>query len=151
MKRTLHALATSFLLLAACAQPRYENSLSSLAGTGQGQKGETCAAKFSASSCVSITWEKTPTEEDFGSFLFKTYRSNVGDGSPVAQDLGRMNVVLWMPAMNHGSSPVSVERLDVGTFRASNVFFSMRGPWEIQVQVRESDALKDQANIPFTF
>ncbi len=107
----------------------------------------TCLARFQTSQyCLTYTWEKMPTEKDLGTFTFKISRSNALDQSVVMQDFGDLvSVVLWMPSMGHGSSPVTVDRLDTGTFRASRVFFSMPGEWEIRVQVKNGSDVKDQA------
>ena len=93
-----------------------------------------------------------PTETAVGSFVFKTFRSNLADGSPVLVDLTRSEVAvaLWMPAMGHGSSPVKVVRVDIGTYRASQVFFTMKGEWEIRIQLKERGDVKDQAILPIT-
>ena len=61
-----------------------------------------------------------------------------------------VEVALWMPSMGHGSSPVTVERLDTGTYRASEVFFTMKGDWEIRIQLKEGDEVRDQAIVPIT-
>jgi hypothetical protein len=82
-----------------------------------------------------------------GSFLFKVFRPNNADGSPVLEDVGNVSVALFMPSMGHGSSPITVERLDVGTYRAKNVFFTMAGNWEIQFMLKAGDAVTDQAVI----
>lgn len=101
-------------LLTSCADPKYVNPNNAL-GRNPEQKMSACQEKFASGYCVSYAWEKMPTETEFGSFLFKTFRPNLGDGSPIEVDLeGTHAVVLWMPSMGHGSSPVTVEQLDVG-------------------------------------
>jgi len=133
--------------LPACAVPHYVTQTG--ATTTPGQKADACQAKFASERCVSYTWEKMPTDRDVGSFLFKTFRPNAADGSPVLEDLdGTVAVMLWMPSMGHGSSPVTVERVDVGTYRATQVFFVMRGEWEIHFQVKDGNSVRDQAIVP---
>jgi hypothetical protein len=129
--------------LAGCANPKY---VTTDGGPGERKGGsETeCLARF-----ASGAWEKRPTDGAFGSFLFKTFRPNLADGSAVPMDPngGTVAVLLWMPGMGHGSSPVTVTRIDVGTFRAANVFFTMKGDWEIHVQLKEGDVVQDEAII----
>ena len=53
-------------------------------------------------------------------------------------------ILLWMPSMGHGSSPVKIERLDVGVFKASEIFFIMPGPWDIRYQLKDgSDVIEE--------
>jgi hypothetical protein len=88
---------------------------------------------------VDYFWEQMPTETDFGSFIFKTHR-------PAGMiDISGPTVMLWMPSMGHGSSPVTVERLSTGVYRASRVFFTMKGDWEIHVQSKDGGEVHDEA------
>jgi len=135
------------LLLFSCAEAKYVNPVETAQGK---QRIDTCQAKFASGHCVTYQWELLPTEEDFGSFVFKIYRANLADGSPVPEDLAGMAVMLWMPSMGHGSSPVTVDRLDVGTYRASQVFFSMKGNWDIHIQSKDGNAVKDEALLPIS-
>jgi YtkA-like len=133
-----------------CAKPNYLSPQAPRGGT-QAQKLSACQARFASGHCAALDWETAPSDSDFGSFLFKTFRPNAGDGSPIEVDLdGTATVVLWMPGMGHGSSPVTVERLDVGTYRARNVFFVMKGDWEVRIQLKDGNEIKDQAIIPIS-
>jgi len=133
-------------LLSSCADPRYASS-GPLAGGDQGSR-LSCQAAFQAGQCVSVSWEKAPTEEDFGSFRFQIFRA--GD-SDIPEDLPNVSVLLWMPSMGHGSSPVTVTRLGAGSYRASEVFFTMGGDWEIRFQLREGRHVQDEASLPYRF
>lgn len=134
------------ILLFSCANPKYAGP-EPLAGAGQ-ESALACQAKFQAGQCVHIAWEKMPTEEDFGSFLFTVYRPGP---TPAPEDVANVTVVLWMPSMGHGSSPVSVTRLETGRYRAGDVFFTMGGDWEIRFQVKEGQNVQDQASVPIRF
>ncbi len=48
--------------------------------------------------------------------------------------------VLWMPSMGHGSAPTSVAPVSGrnGCFAVSDIDFTMRGHWQIKVQLRPS-------------
>ena len=121
------------LCLFACAKPQYLNSETSPAQKVGSLDG--CVARFSTSGiCVDLKWEKHSTEDDFGSFIFITTDSN-GTLQDLAVDAAApLKIVLWMPSMGHGSSPVTVERVSLGIYRASKVFFSMKADWEIRFQ-----------------
>ncbi len=147
-KYPLLLLAITFL--SACAKPNYLSASGPGGGT-QEQKLSTCQAHFASGHCAAFDWETAPGGGGVASFLFKTFRINAGDGSPLEVDFaGAVEVVLWMPSMGHGSSPVTVVQLDVGTYRASNVFFIMKGDWEIRIQVKDGNEIKDQAIIPIS-
>ena len=137
--RWITALA---IILTACASPKAPPPAAAAAAS----------ASFASHASVDLTWEQKPTETDMGSFLFQTYRTNPVDGTKVPQDLGdTVNVFLWMPSMGHGSSPVTVERLGLGQYRASAVFFIMKGDWEIHFQVKNGKDTADEAVLAFTF
>jgi len=139
MKRILFLL----FALTACANPKYASTESSSAGeTFQPQ----ISASFHGGNSVGLRWESAPTEEDFGSFTFLISRNGTA-----VDPQALPSVVLWMPSMGHGSSPVTVERLGSGKFRATKVFFAMKGQWEIHIQMPGSTEGKDEAILPFTF
>lgn len=129
-----------------CADPKYVQI--SDAGAAATQSTE-CSAKFAQSKlCVSYTWVKRPVGNQAAEMTIKIWRPNAADGSPVLQDVNGVDVVLWMPSMGHGSSPVTVERADVGTFKATQMSFIMGGEWEIRIQIKEGNVVRDQAIIP---
>jgi hypothetical protein len=138
-------------VIVSCAKPTYltrdENNRQ------KSQSTTACAAKFYRSgNCVDITWETHPTESAVGSFLYKVSRENIADRSPVVVDTqGTPIVVLWMPSMGHGSSPVTVARVDTGTYRASEVFFIMPGKWQIKFQMTNGNEILDEAILDLTF
>lgn len=126
------------LLLAGCAKPTYLSGGES----GASKSGSGCMATFAISgSCVELKWEKFPTETDFGSFIFTiTDSTGILVDAPSTNATTLPKVVLWMPSMGHGSSPVTVERLGTGLYRATAVFFSMKGDWEIRFQTSSEQA-----------
>lgn len=133
MTGKLLALGLAFFLTA-CAQPKYVSPAGGLDSASGAAKATSLAFPRSGLRAW-ISWELLPTENDFGSFLLKIGRANQADGSPLPLEQGaEPAVVLWMPSMGHGSSPVKVERVDVGTYRVSDVFFTMPGDWEIRVR-----------------
>ena len=151
-------LGKSIVLLAlvfsvACADKKYLESADG-GGGGRNQK-VTARAQFANGYWVTYEWEERPTikngKKTFGSFIFKTFRPNLADGSPVLIDLpGEHSVVLWMSSMNHGSSPVDVKQIDVGTYRASKVFFTMDGEWDLRFLIKNGN-VSDQAILTIIF
>ena len=144
----------SIFIAFGCAQPKYVNADQS--GTPQlaGKENKAlCQNQFQNSGyCLDWSWENKPTSSEMGSFVFKVYHLNAFDQTPIEVDLASApQVVLWMPAMGHGSSPTKVDRLDTGTYRVSNVFFVMPGEWEMKFQVKDGASVLDEAIIQFTF
>ena len=134
----------SLLLLTACAEPKYVRKDGPQKSTLAQQK-----ADFPSGQAVWLAWEKFPTDQDFGSFVIKLGRMNKADQTAIPEDWdGVVEVELFMPAMGHGSSPVSVQRVDTGTYRATEVFFTMPGDWEIRIQRKKNGSLVEQAIFP---
>jgi YtkA-like len=148
-----------FLAVSACAKPTYVSTAFLPAAGKDGDKEDgdvTCSARFQKSGyCVSIDWQTKPTDTAVGTFIFKVYRPNLGDDSPVPIDLvGSMSVRLTMPSMpSMGSgAPITVEHLDVGTYQANGVFFSMQGDWQIIFETKQkSGTVVDKAILPFKY
>lgn len=136
------------LSLVHCARPKYIQEADAGGTIPEQQRklseGE-CAIRMNVSgNCFTWYWETKPTSKQPGSLIFKTFRLNVLDKSPVEVDMAVLpEVVLWMPSMGHGSSPTKTQRIDVGTYRATSVFFIMPGAWEIKFQIKENNNLVD--------
>lgn len=143
----------SALAFVGCAQPRYENiTVENKNDTSTNQKLGECSLQFKNSGyCVFWNWETVPTNKAYGSFTFKVLRSNLLDQSPMPVDINEtMAVVLWMK-MGHGSAPTKVTKVDIGSYRVSNVFFTMPGEWQIKFQIKEGSSIKDEAIFTFNF
>ncbi|RYZ91710.1 MAG: serine protease spb1 [Proteobacteria bacterium] len=141
------------LILSSCARPIYQQVANEPRGTTDNSKASRCDIRFTQSQhCLEYAWVTYPTESKPGEFLFKIYRLNLADQSPMPVDHNlKLQVVLWMPSMGHGSTPVTVTRLDVGTFSATKVFFVMPGEWEIKFQLKDEEALQDEAILSLNF
>jgi hypothetical protein len=141
-------------IFSACAEPKYvkESGLDNSSQTAQEAKVD-CSVSFANSGlCLYWYWEKKPTSSDMGSLIFKTYKLNALDQTPVEVDAVQIpNLILWMPSMGHGSSPTKVNRVDVGTYRASNVFFIMPGEWELKFQIKIGTEITDEVKVNITF
>ena len=137
-----------------CSSDLNGNSQAELANAGNMEKkASDCALRFRNSRlCLAWRWEESPSNSKVGSLVFKVYRGNLFDDSPVPTDLSVLpSLLLWMPSMGHGSSPTTVTRIDVGTYRASNVFFIMPGEWEFRFQVKRDEELLDEAVTTINF
>ncbi len=140
------------LAILGCAEPKYEKIAPSDGNSVQSQKVSSCNAKLNlVGYCILWEWEIKPTSSKAGSLAFKIVRSNLLDDSPVPVDVDfKPEVVLWMGSMGHGSTPTTVQRIDVGSFRTSNVFFIMPGEWQIKFQLKEGETIKDEAVVNIT-
>lgn len=140
----MKSLVASFfiLLLAACAKPNYvdDRQLSGVAG---------CALLFTTENlCLLTEWVTRPTESSFGEMLLTFV--DPADPDRAIDPTATPAIVLWMPSMGHGSSPVDVERIDVGRFRASQIFFIMSGPWDLRYQLKSGSDVVDETIQPIT-
>ncbi len=134
--------------MVSCAEPKYLTN-SNGGGDGRGKVEDSGLRWPHSGHTIWLQWEVRPTESEFGSFLLKIGRPNAADQSPVVQEIeGDVAVVLWMPSMGHGSSPVRVEKVDIGTYRATRVFFTMPGDWEIRIQRKSDGNIIEQAILP---
>ncbi len=91
--------------------------------------------------CAAIKWEVEPNENTKGSFILSFTDSA---GAPVAP-VQAVAIKLWMPAMGHGSSPVTLSQINATSYRVSDVYFVMPGRWEIHVQLKNGSTLTDEA------
>lgn len=135
------------LAIVACTEPKYISG-ENLQVPPAGEKLETsCRIRFADSGlCVAWKWEVKPTESQVGSFTFRTFKVDSSDQFPVLIDPPAIpQVVLWMPSMGHGSSPITVTKLEAGTYRASQVFFVMAGTWDIKFQISDGNSVIDEA------
>lgn len=124
-------VATAFV--SGCAKPT-SNSTPNTATTQKASPGA-CVASFPiAGLCVHMTWEVAPAEGNEGQFLFY-YTSQAAIAPVVSDEAGiTSKVKLWMPSMGHGSSPITVERIQGGVMRAKDVNFIMEGDWELHFE-----------------
>lgn len=144
------------IISTSCMQPKYAppqsaEQTSNTSPTVLEKIGD-CSLRWSKSGyCMNWFWEIKPTNQTAGVLVFKMYRLNQYDQTPVEVELTQMpEVILWMTDMGHGSTPTTIQRLDVGTYKVSNVFFVMPGKWEIRFQIKSADALVDGVTVALT-
>ncbi len=54
------------------------------------------------------------------------------------------DVVLWMPSMGHGSSPVEIKFINPRHAIINEVYFIMSGLWEVKLQLKNSSRVIDE-------
>lgn len=136
-----------FIFCLACAEPKYLKASEDETDSPVQESKISCQIQFSTSGhCLSWYWEKAPIAKNPGILIFKVFRPNHFDQTPVEMDLPSLPlVVLWMPSMGHGSLPTQTEKLDVGTYRTSNVVFIMKGEWQMKFQIKDGNSVQDEA------
>ena len=55
---------------------------------------------------------------------------------PALEESDLVEAQLWMPSMNHGSSPIKVVRLGAQMVRLESVYFIMPGDWELRLVIK---------------
>ena len=128
----------TLLLIASCAKPHYVDGpqvdLTPVTGCGYLFKSENL--------CLKTAWVQRPSESTYGEMTLSFVDAN--DDTRFVDPTSEPFIVLWMPSMGHGSSPVTIERIDVGRFRASEIFFIMPGAWDIRYQLKSgSDVVEE--------
>lgn len=138
MKR--HGLVTLIFLMSACARPEYVDNTDINIPQSQTEQEDSCPLAFpNEKICASMHWLKAPTSSDFSEFELH-FSDEVTPSS--------LSVILWMPSMGHGSSPVKIEPLGDGKFRIHRVYFIMPGDWEVRVYLKNGPTILDQIFVP---
>lgn len=109
-----------------CANPKYLDDTFQLP---QGSDARPCAQMI-ANICTDIIWSQGPSSQGESRFDIK-FESELPKS--VA-----LEVILWMPSMNHGSAPVTVKRTSDSSFEATKIFFIMPGDWEVRIVLKDS-------------
>lgn len=86
--------------------------------------------------CAQMTFAAEPNTKKDSAFLLTM--------APIEKSLAMAEVLdiqaeLWMDmghGHGHGSAPVKVEKVDEYNYRVTNVWFVMKGPWQIRLKVR---------------
>jgi hypothetical protein len=139
---------TVSLTFLACAKPNYaeaQNQSGSGANGANSKLNTQCPYELTKfQTCVDLQWVNGPKESEEGIFQLKFWNQ-----SGVAVDPEKsLSVILWMPDMGHGSSPVTLQKTALGAYTVSKVYFIMSGAWEIRVQIKEGKNVLDQVIVP---
>jgi hypothetical protein len=131
------AILICFFGALACAKSNYKDTTGL---TSEQKLSSGCSQALEA--CTQITWQTMPTETATGSFQLEFFSSvNPSERMDITGDV---KVVLWMPSMGHGSSPVTVEKISSGVYKVDRVFFVMPGEWEIRIQIKNGNNVSDE-------
>jgi hypothetical protein len=133
MKKTHFSFLILTLLSLSCARPNYV--------TSDDPNVFTQADSSSNEIQALIKWEKLQTSNDMGVFNISFFYKD--DPTTLIDPQGQVEVKLWMPSMGHGSSPVKIEKVGLGLYKVTRVYFIMPGEWEIRIQItRETDVIQ---------
>ncbi len=93
------------------------------------------------------TWTQGPQSPDESLLRVEWVRSS--DHAPI-EPPGSFKVALFMPGMGHGSAPTQLQRvLDeqgraiLGSYQVSNMYFTMRGEWVVNVTLKFPDGSEE--------
>jgi len=140
----------------ACAQPKYFNVVAPNGSSNESYKLEAdCSVRFELfSQCFSWRLIEPLEAQKNLTIIVKFYRPNLYDQTLVYEDIAanrEFKAKLWMTSMGHGSVPVQIKRLDVGTYEISHVNFIMSGSWQIyfdQIENDQIDRITVNINVP---
>lgn len=96
-----------------------------------------CDIKFEKiGACANLEFSTAPSVNKNAPFLVSFQND---DNTKTILPKYNIEVLLWMPSMGHGSKPTAVTRFEnSGVLYVSNVYFIMKGEWEIQIKMRET-------------
>lgn len=138
-------LISAFLFLSACARPDYidpKDQQKTQANNG------TCALELVHTNlCASVQWTIGPQSPNESEFILKFWDKSSSENGPYIDPTNTLSVVLWMPSMGHGSSPVTIEKIETGVYRIRRIYFIMPGDWEVRVFLKNGTATVDQATV----
>jgi hypothetical protein len=137
-------LLLGLLFLTACARPDYINPVSKKSSQGQTDH---CSLKFINSQlCSSIQWTMGPQSPDESELILKFWdEKTASENGPYVDPANTLSVILWMPSMGHGSSPVKIDKIETGVYRVHRVYFIMPGDWEVRIFLKNGTTTVDQA------
>ncbi len=153
--KIIFALTLAILAIGAssCARPHFAAKKNNNDDTKKREK-LSCDARFRSGECLGLSWLTQPTESEAGSFVFKTFRQSLDQTALVTMAVvptSPITVRLFMPSMGHGSSPVAVTPTAPGDYRATNVYFSMHGEWQIIFELKKNGQVIDAAILNYTY
>lgn len=102
--------------------------------------------KFTAANiCAEINWTQGPQTPAESEFILKFWNAQTAKSTgPYMDPVQNLSVVLWMPSMGHGSSPVKIEKIENGIYRVRRVYFIMPGDWEVRMFLKDSVSNEQQ-------
>ncbi|MEK2688405.1 FixH family protein [Bdellovibrio sp. GT3] len=136
-----------FLAFSACARPDYIDP--KLNESTQTNSGDECLLQLAhANLCAKLEWTLGPQSPAESEFILKFWSKtdSVSAGTLVDPE-NTLSAILWMPSMGHGSSPVTIEKIETGVYRIRRVYFIMPGDWEVRIYLKNGTTVIDQATV----
>ncbi|PIS10905.1 MAG: serine protease spb1 [Bdellovibrio sp. CG10_big_fil_rev_8_21_14_0_10_47_8] len=133
----------SCLIFMACARPNYKDTSGPLVRPEQALKD--CRLFFhSQQLCAEMSWTQVSTAGDESQFTVRFYHKE--DPLVSVDPQGAFSVELWMPSMGHGAPEVSIQKRlnSPGFFDVREVYFIMRGPWDLRLRLQIEGGARDE-------
>jgi hypothetical protein len=109
--------------------------------------------------CGKIIWTKVATEDSGGEFFLKFWKKaeQYPENGPYTEPDLSVDILLWMQMgeMGHGTRPKPIlspyineeGHLVHGVYRATKVFFSMPGKWQLSVLLKKGSEVRYKSMI----
>jgi hypothetical protein len=136
------------LLLSGCGRsPFLHHETAEPPQTPHEEGAKACPLSFPRSGyCAKLTWASAPSDQGANSFSLEFWEANSGsEEGPFSRPPHSVFVKLWMPAMGHGSSPVTLEEGMSGVYTATEVYFIMPGKWDVHIELMDSGKTIEEA------
>ena len=135
------ALLTLFLLSSCGDSPLLNHT--KLGDTPSRQIGLQTALQFSKiQTGLSVVWRSgCPNLFDDCIFDLNLEKALPADSKITAE--------LWMPAMGHGSSPITSTELGPLSWQMTEVYFIMPGHWQVKLHLQLADGQTDEAILDY--
>ena len=108
-----------------------------------------CPLEFPKSGlCASLSWDTALSSDAENRATLRFWDKASGTAAGPYRDVdGEVAFVLWMPAMGHGSSPVTITPQGAGVYSATRVYFIMPGAWDVRVEIKKNHQLFEQTSL----
>ena len=93
---------------------------------------------------LSLSWLTAVNSTDKGEAFLLTSKDGVLTDLPLP-----FSLFLWMPTMNHGSSPISITQLSTGVYKLSDIYFIMDGQWQLRAQLKSGNIVLEEIFFEF--
>ncbi|MCB0393996.1 MAG: FixH family protein [Bdellovibrionales bacterium] len=94
------------------------------------EKSKSCLSKGVFSGlCFNVIWSEGPATNGESKMKIRFWLAEDAENVNVEG----LEVELWMPEHGHGSSPTTVNSIELGSYEVSDVYFIMPGFWEVRI------------------
>jgi hypothetical protein len=87
---------------------------------------------------LNITWLTNINSSEQAEAVLITTKNGVLTDLPAPY-----SIYLWMPSMNHGSSPITITRLSPGVYKLTDIYFIMDGLWQLRIQLKSTTPIEE--------